>query len=81
MEETTTRPTQDGKPIYRIPEGNVESLEKRVEKLNRRAKKLGVEPLALALIGEAFETRTKRIEDDAGTVPRCLRQCGCVVRV
>lgn len=42
---------------FTIPEPNEESFRKRIEKLNKRAKKLGVAPLVAAKVDE-FETRT-----------------------
>ena len=51
--------TADGLAIYRIPESNLFALRARVEKLNRRAAKLHMEPLVLAEIGEVFETRER----------------------
>ncbi len=61
--EQPTRPTTPaGDAIYRVPEGNIEALNLRVEKLNRRAKRLKLDALVLATVGEAFEERTKRSE-------------------
>jgi hypothetical protein len=57
---TSDRKTDaSGNPVYRIPEGNLGALAARIEKLNRRAKKLGMEPLILTETGEEFETLRK----------------------
>ncbi len=40
---------------YRIPERNLDGLGKQIEKLNRRAARLGVEPVAMCETGEEFE--------------------------
>lgn len=64
-----TRPTDaNNNPIYRIPEGNLSGLEARIAKLNKRAAKIGVDPLLLTIIGEAFETKRKQVDgaDDTG---------------
>lgn len=59
--------TAEGELIYRIPEANQDALQARVVKMNRRAAKLGMEPIVVTVIGEEFETRTKRIPlDDFG---------------
>src|SRR5690348_15711769 len=68
MEETNTRPVDAaGNPIYRVPEFNLDGLKARIEKLNKRAAKLQMDPLVLSEIGEEFETRTKKrdYEDEA----------------
>lgn len=36
---------------YRIPDSNIDALEARVEKLSKRAKKLGVEPIKVTRVG------------------------------
>lgn len=62
MEQPNRHTTADGTPIYRIPENNIPALKERVAKLNKRAAKLKMDPLVLAEIGEAFETRRKLID-------------------
>lgn len=57
---------RDGVRIYYIPDGNLESLQARIEKLNRRARRLKMEPLVLAQIGECFEERKRRASESAG---------------
>jgi hypothetical protein len=52
--------TAEGHPIYRVPEWNMDALMVRVEKMNRRAKKLGMAPLVVALTGEDFEERSRK---------------------
>jgi len=71
MTPTADRPTTpEGNLIYRIPEGNMEALKVRVEKLNRRAAKLHMGPLVLSEIGEAFETRVKHADSTGDFGPR-----------
>ena len=61
------RPTdENGNFIYRIPESNLASMNAKVEKLNKRARRLGMAPIVVAEIGEEFVTRRKRIEDPFG---------------
>ena len=50
----TERQTIDGTPVYRVPEANMDALQARVGKLNRRALKLGMSPLVLTERGEEF---------------------------
>ena len=65
--EVAPRPTtENGDPIYRVPEQNLEALTARIAKLNKRAAKLKMEPLVLSQIGEEFITRTKWIEVEFG---------------
>ena len=52
--------TEDGRPIYRVPEGNLEALQAKVDRMNRRAAKLGMSPLVLAVVGEEFEVVERR---------------------
>ena len=40
--------TAEGLAIYRIPDANLPALRTRVEKLNKRAKRLKMKPLMLA---------------------------------
>ena len=60
------RELSNGLAVYRIPEANIERLRVRIEKINRRAKKLGMEPVALAEIGKAVHTWTETVIDSCG---------------
>ncbi len=63
--EKPARPTDAaGNPIYRIPEGNVPALVARIEKMNKRARKLGMEPLVTFECGEEFESRKRRVPNE-----------------
>ena len=66
------RPTDaNGNFIYRVPEGNLEGLTARVAKMNKRAAKLGMDPLVLTTIGEEFETCHRKTDmDDMDGNPR-----------
>jgi hypothetical protein len=65
MTPETPRPTDAaGNALYRIPEENLPTLQERIAKLNRRAAKLGMEPLVLTETGEEFVTREKLICND-----------------
>ena len=56
------RPTDaNGNPIYRVPEQNLDRLLAKLDKLNKRAKRLRMEPLVLTEVGEEFETRRKLV--------------------
>ena len=68
MEDKERQMTPEGAAVYRVPECNLDSLKARVEKLNRRAKRLKMEPLVLAEIGEEFAQARRRTGeyDDAG---------------
>jgi hypothetical protein len=50
----------DGQPVYRVPENNLGNLQARVAKMNRRAAKLGMEPLVVTERGEEFELYYRR---------------------
>lgn len=69
MTPATERREHNGSPLYRIPESNLDNLKVRVAKMNRRAAKLGMEPLVIAEVGEEFELfyRIRRAYDDADT--------------
>ena len=60
------RELSNGLPIYRIPEVNIERLRVRIGKINRRAAKLHMEPVALAEIGTAVHTWTETVVDSCG---------------
>ena len=63
----TERPTDgNGNFIYRIPGGNLASMNAKIEKLNKRARRLGMAPIVVAEIGEEFATHRKRIRDPFG---------------
>jgi hypothetical protein len=67
---TQQRPTDaNGNPIYRVPEVNLTALLAKVDKLNRRARRLGMIPIVVSEIGEEFVTERRRIADDFGGVP------------
>lgn len=57
---------------YRIPDRNLPALREKLEKLNRRAARLGVEPISLTETGEDFELLVADIErhDGADVVQR-----------
>lgn len=55
MNPETSTPT-----VYRIPEPNLEPLRARIVKMNRRAVRLGMEPLVLAETGEDFDILAPR---------------------
>jgi hypothetical protein len=60
----------ESRSSYRIPDRNLPGLIEKLEKLNRRAARLGVEPITLTETGEAFElhaqdsftTRVQQVE-------------------
>ncbi len=55
---------------YRIPEGNLQMLEAAISKLNRRAAKLGVEPVTLSITGREEEVwYTDPTNPAAGRIP------------
>lgn len=58
--ERSRTPTGDN--IYRIPEGNMGKLAEKVEKMNRRAKRLGMAALILTETGEEFKDFTVQDE-------------------
>jgi hypothetical protein len=47
-------------PVYRIPEQNHEAFVSRMDKMNRRAKRLRMDPLVIKMVGEEFVTRRRR---------------------
>jgi hypothetical protein len=64
------RPTDEhGNFIYRIPEVNLPSMTAKVEKLNKRARRLGMACIVVTEIGEEFATQRRRIEDPFGGPP------------
>jgi len=67
VEGEPTRPTDaSGNFIYRIPEINFPALTAKIEKLNKRARRLGMSPIVVTEIGEEFAIQRKRIEDPFG---------------
>jgi hypothetical protein len=55
--------TPEGDSIFRVPEGNMAKLGDKVDRMNRRAKRLGMEPLTLKEIGEEFADFEKKDHD------------------
>ena len=53
--ETATTIDPKTRIVYRIPERNLDGLKKQLEKLNRRAIRLSVTPIAMRETGEEFE--------------------------
>lgn len=47
---------------YRVPNQNITALQARIEKLNKRATKIGTEPVALTITSETEETTYKTIQ-------------------
>ncbi len=64
MTPETPRETVNGAAVYKVPESNIDALQSRVTKLNRRAVKLGMSLLVLAEHGEEFKTVERSISDD-----------------
>jgi hypothetical protein len=61
------RPTDEhGNFIYRIPEVNFPAVSAKIEKLNNRARRLGMNPIVVSEIGEDFAPERKRISDPFG---------------
>ncbi len=58
--DSSERRQHEGSPIYRVPEHNLDNLKARVAKMNKRAAKLGMEPLAVSEIGEEFDLYASR---------------------
>lgn len=55
--------------IYRVPEVNFSEFQTRIEKLRRRAEKLGVEPVSFETVGDFFVSGEKRkVNDFTGEV-------------
>jgi hypothetical protein len=52
--------TESGDAIYRIPEQNLEGLNSRLVKINRRAARLGMPPIVKTEIGESFSLFAQR---------------------
>ena len=46
------------KETYFVPSHNLESLKKRIDKVNKKAKKLGVEPVTIKATGNVEERKT-----------------------
>ena len=56
-----------GNTVYQIPDYNLDALRARVDKMTRRALRLGMEALVLTVTGEAFKTFTEnKIDEDTG---------------
>lgn len=62
--EPKERPQHNGLPLYRIPEYNLDALKARVAKMNKRASKLGMEPIVVSEIGEEFDLYYRRLLTD-----------------
>ena len=60
MDHAIERRQHLGNPLYRIPEHNIEPLLARIAKMNKRATKLGMEPLVFSEIGEEFDLFYRR---------------------
>jgi len=66
-EETKERPVDAlGNPIYSVPEGNLDELRVRIEKLNKRARKLNLAGIAVTEVGEEFVTKVEEVQDAFG---------------
>lgn len=49
------KPTFEGKPLFRIPLENIPTLQERIVKINKKAAKLGLDPILLHEVGEIEE--------------------------
>lgn len=58
--EQSERRQHEGSPLYRIPEYNLDNLKARVAKMNRRAAKLGMEPLVISEVDQEFDLYYRR---------------------
>ena len=57
IDTTTTEQVVENpeEKVYRIPECNIEALETRIEKLSKRALRLGLPPVTVERVGDEFE--------------------------
>lgn len=66
MTPTGERRQHEGRPVFRVPEHNLDNLTARVAKMNKRAKKLGMEPLFVKEIGDEFDLYARKwLDPDA----------------
>jgi hypothetical protein len=58
-----------GGRVFRVPDENIEALREKLEKLNKRATKIGVPPVTLKVTDDTYEEERKRVNGAKLVVP------------